>query len=286
LSAGAETRGAAAARRWGKPVLLALSVIGVFTVPYFLVVLSPDLSFGYDAYAYWSVDPANPYVLSTGSVSTFGAFRYTPVIAWLFAPFGLLPWPVFLVGWTAFLLALLAWMGRRYTLALLAFAPIVFELHYGNINLVIAAIVVAGFRWPALWSLVILTKPTAAIALLWFLPRRWRAIAVAFGAAALIALPSLVARPDLWTQWVSATLGSAGQPQPLPVLWRLPFAAAVALWGGLTGRAWAVPVAATIAMPQTWWTSLAVLAAVPATLTRVRVHGARAVGPATDPADP
>jgi hypothetical protein len=247
-------------------VLIALSVIGLISLPYFLIVLSPGLSFGYDAHAYWSVDPSDPYRLSAGSLSAFGAFRYTPPIAWLFAPFGLLPWPVFLVLWTAFLLAVLAWTGRRYALALLAFAPIMFEVNYGNINLIIAACIVAGFRWPAAWSFIILTKPTAAIGLLWFLPHRPRAILIAVGVTLVVAIPTLVLRPDLWAEWFRVTLGSAGQPQPLPVIWRLPFAAAIALWGGVSRRKWTVPIAVTIAMPQTWWTSLATLAALPATL--------------------
>jgi hypothetical protein len=46
-------------------------------------------------------------------------------------------------------------------------------------------------------------------------------------------------------------------------LWlRLPIAAAVVIWGARTDRPWAVPVAATIAMPVVWVATLSVLTAV------------------------
>ncbi len=49
-----------------------------------------------------------------------------------------------------------------------------------------------GFRYPAAWSLILLTKITPGIGLLWFAVRReWRALAIALGATAAIASVSL-----------------------------------------------------------------------------------------------
>ena len=45
----------------------------------------------------------------------------------------------------------------------------------GNIHLLLGAVIVAGFRWPWLWALPLLTKVTPGVGLLWFaLRREWR----------------------------------------------------------------------------------------------------------------
>ncbi len=77
------------------------------------------------------------------------------------------------------------------------------ELWGGNITLLIALAVVAGFRWPAAWAFVLLTKVTPGVGLLWFAVRReWRSLAMALGATlAVVAVSSLVA-PGLWRDWV------------------------------------------------------------------------------------
>ena len=49
------------------------------------------------------------------------------------------------------------------------------ELAGGNISLLLAVAIVVGFRWPAAWAFVLLTKVTPGIGLLWFVVRReWR----------------------------------------------------------------------------------------------------------------
>ncbi len=245
---------------------LVLTVIGLVAVPY-LIARGPN--FGYDAHAYWSLDLADPYT-GPAALSTADAFRYAPPIALLMAPFHLLPWPVFLAAWTGLLYLAVAWLGRWWWgFALIAFAPVAMEMHYGNINLFLAVAIAASFRWPALWALVLLTKPTAAIGLLYPLARRqWRAVGVALGVTAVLCVASLLVRPDLWTGYVAMLISDAGVPQPIPLALRLPVAAVVVLWGALTNRRWTVVVGATIALPQSWWTNLALLAAVPRTLDR------------------
>jgi hypothetical protein len=85
------------------------------------------------------------------------------------------PWPAFLAAWTLLLLAVLRWLGGRWTLPLLFFPPVLGELWLGNVNLLIGAAIVIGFRWPAAWSFVILTKLTTGIGLVWCLVRALRA---------------------------------------------------------------------------------------------------------------
>ena len=56
---------------------------------------------------------------------------------------------------------------------------------------------------------------------------------------------------------------------PVPLLVRLPLAAALVWWGATTDRRWTVPVAATLALPTIWIHGLAMLVAAPlAELTR------------------
>ena len=73
------------------------------------------------------------------------------------------------------------------------------ELAGGNIHLLLAAAIVLGFRWPAAWSIVLLTKITPGIGLLWFVVRgEWRNLFIALGATALIVAVSFVILPEAW----------------------------------------------------------------------------------------
>src|SRR4029078_312592 len=110
--------------------------------------------------------------------------------------------------------------------------------------------IVIGFRWPAAWALVLLTKITPGIGLLWFAVRReWRHLAIALFATAAIAAVAVVVRPQEWRDWVDVVIGNAGKggtwaSVPVPLWIRLPLAAALVVWGARTDRAWTVPIAA------------------------------------------
>ncbi len=248
------------------PIWLVLTIIGLLAVPYFIV-LGPD--FGFDAHAYWSIDIADPYP-GLSALDEPNAFLYSPPAALLASFFHYVPWPVFLWSWTALLFLAVGWLGRwRWGLAMVAFAPVAMEIHYGNINLLLAVAIAASWRWPALWTVVLLTKPSAAIGLLYPLIRRdWRAVAIPLSITAVICALSAVVRPDLWVGYVNMLIEASAIPEIIPLLPRLPVAAAVVIWGALTNRRWTVPVAAAIALPQSWWTNFALLAAVPRSLDR------------------
>src|SRR5262245_16572028 len=63
-------------------------VAGLLFLLYLFIIVAPVAgTFGFDAFAYWSVDPDAPYTTGVGGL---GAFNYTPPIARLFAPFGTL----------------------------------------------------------------------------------------------------------------------------------------------------------------------------------------------------
>ncbi len=247
-----------------------LIVAGLLFGGYLFVVVAPTVrTVGFDALSYWDYTMADPYRLTHG---TMGSFVYSPVIARAFAPFSALPWDTFLVLWLALLVGTAIWLGgRRWWLAVFAFPPVALELYHGNVHLLIAAAIALGFRYPATWSFVLLTKVTPGVGLVWFAVRReWRPLLIALGATAALVAISLVIDGRLWLQWLDKELlVSLRQPpeQPqiaIPLLVRLPVAAAVVAWGGLTDRKWTVPLSAAIGLPVLWLAGFSILAAIPA----------------------
>jgi hypothetical protein len=142
------------------------------------------------------------------------------------------------------------------------------ELAGGNIELLLAVAIVLGFRWPATWAFVLLTKVTPGVGLLWFVVRReWRSLAIVLGATAAIAAVSIVLAPAAWAQWPSVLAGIAGRSGtwaavPIPLVVRLPFAVALVVWGARTNRRWTVPVASMLALPALWYGGFSMLLAV------------------------
>ena len=242
--------------RFGKPLLVGLLALGYLVSAALALSLARLGQFGYDVYAYWAVDLGHLYEQDLPSLGGLGAFHYSPAIAQVFALFHGLPWFVFLFGYEALLVGTVIWLGWRWTPLLFAFPPLILELYAGNINLLLAAAVALGLRHPAAWAFVFLTKVTPGIAVIWFAARReWRKLGIALGATAAIVAVSFALAPSLWTAWFTVLTTLQGQAEgelPIPLLVRLPVAAAVVWWGAVTDRRWAVPVAATIATPVLW----------------------------------
>jgi len=236
---------------------------------------------GQDAYCYWQATLTDPYAHSDWNDPI--AYVYSPAFLQLLAPLKLLPWQAFMAAWTAILILAVRFLtGPRLLAAGLLFPFAAMEVAGGNVSLLLAAAIVIGFRWPAAWSIVLLTKITPGIALLWFAVRReWRSLAIALGATAAIALVSFVLMPDQWRTWVdvvirNAMAGKSGTWAAVPIpLWiRLPFAVAVVVWGARTDRRWTVPVASMLALPALWYGGLSMLLAVIPLLRRAPSAGA------------
>lgn len=244
-----------------------LVIAGLLFAAYLFVVVAPQQgTVGFDAYAYWSVDPQDPYAQTAGAL---GAFPYSPVAARFFSLFGWMSFVDFWWLWTAVLVATVIWLGWRSALVVLAFPPVALELYHGNVHLLMAAAIALGFRYPAAWLVVLLTKVSPGVGLLWFAARgEWRRLAIALGVTGAIVGVSLLVDPQLWVEWIRDSLlqtagGTAlGQfSLPLSIWIRLPIAAIVVVWGARTDRAWTVPVASTLALPILWPSGFAVLAA-------------------------
>jgi hypothetical protein len=260
--------GRAAWARWKDPFWLALTVVGILAIPW-IVWSNRDLHtiIGFDAFATWDLNFKNLYGIQ---YMDLGAFRYSPAYAQAFFWAHLLPWELFaalFIGASLFILW--RWAGR-WTIALIALPPVALELYHGNIHLFMAAAMVVGFRYPSAWAFPFLAKVTPGIAVLWFAgARQWRNLAIALGTTAAIAAVSLVIAPQQWIEFAKVNAAAFAyfdppRPYPIPVsfLIRAPLAAAIALWGGWTGRRWTVPVAATIALPIIWVHGLSMLVAI------------------------
>jgi len=221
---------------------------------------------GQDARCYWVPGFDAPYALSEWTAPI--AYVYSPAFLQLLAPLKVLAWEPFLAIWTVILLIAVRFLSgpRLFALAVLVSVP---ELIGGNIHLLIAVAIVVGFRYPAAWSLVLLTKITPGVSLLWFAVRReWRSLAIALGATAAIVAVSLVISPRSWLEWFGVVDSSVGKTSgtwaalPVPLWFRLPIAVAVVAWGARTNRRWAVPVAAMLALPALWYGGLTILLAI------------------------
>jgi hypothetical protein len=228
--------------------------------------------FGLDSHAYWSAWRNGLY---SAAPEQRDAYLYSPAFAQVLAPLVvLLPLSAFTALWTAINFAALWWLVGRLALPSLFFLPISFEIISGNVHLLYAAAIVAGFRYPATWALMLLTKITPGVGLIWFGVRReWRSLAIALGVTAVIVAVSFLVDRTSWEQWIGVLrtdLTGAGQASFSTVGWylavplapRLVVAAAIVAVAAWTHRRWLVPFAVVVSLPVVWLNGLAVLAAV------------------------
>ncbi len=253
--------------RWRPAVRTILVVTAVVLACGFVIALFASgpgkTGFAFDTRSYWGFPRMQLYP-GPGTDDGYGFYRYSPA----FVPFLLfasaVPWPVFAVGWIALLVGVYIWMAGDDRWPLLVFVPVLFEFYLGNIHLLLAMAIVLGFRWPATWAFVLLTKITPGIGLWWFLVRReWRSLGIALGATAAIVAAGLLVSPGVWRDWyvsLSVTGPAIGTNQvPLPLALRLLAALLLVTWGARTDRRWTVVVAGTLALPTLWFHGLAML---------------------------
>ena len=206
-----------------------------------------------DARCFYDVDPAAPYWKRDY------AFFYSPAAAQAMIPLQAFTFEAFTaVLRAAELAALIALTGPLLPLVVF-WSPVASEINAANINLLIVAVAVWGFRWPALWSFVLLTKVTPGVGILWFAIRReWHELAVALAATLVIVALSLACAPVLWFEW-PAYLATVDPSEGAPLWGRVLAAAAIVVWGARTGRPWTLVVAVTIALPRLYLQTPAML---------------------------
>ena len=219
---------------------------------------------GQDAYCYWQAPLADPYARSDWTDPV--AYVYSPAFLQLLTPLTVLPWQAFLGAWTLVLLAGVRFLTGGFWFAFgVVFA--LMELAGGNISILIAVAMVVGFRWPAAWAFVLLTKVTPGIGLLWFVVRReWNSLAIALVATAGVFVVSAMFMPGAWSDWITVLSTVSGRDGtwaavPIPLIARLPVAVVLVVWGARTDRRWTVPVAGMIALPALWYGGFSMLLA-------------------------
>jgi hypothetical protein len=220
---------------------------------------------GMDARCYWVPSLSNPYLNSTWTDQI--AYPYSPAFLQILQPIRLLPWQLFMAVWAAILMAAMVYLtGPRLILLGLAFFGLM-EIWGGNIELLIAVAIVLGFRWPATWAFVLLTKITPGVGLLWFAVRReWRALAIALAATVALVAVSAAIQPNTWLAWRDVLVSNAGKngtwaAVPVPFLVRFPIAVVLVVWGARRNRRWTVPVSAMLALPALWYGGLSIMLA-------------------------
>ena len=247
----------------GISLAMLLAAISTGIVVQVLVLLTLSGGDPVDALCYWLIDPSNPYPLDRKEFQ----FVYPPVVAQII-------WPLLFLTFEAFTFVLrvievvsLVLLTGPLAGALIFTTPVASEVNAANINLLIAVVMVLGFRWPALWVIPLLTKPSMGVGLVWFIVRgEWRKAAIPIGIAGLLAGASFLFDQRLWFEWVNflaTNTPPVGEwPYPWPIWARFPISLALVVWGAKTQRPWTVAVASAFALPRLYFLSPAMLIAV------------------------
>ena len=242
-------------QRWARPARDGAILAGA---AFALLIAAGKLPFAVDAHAYWASDPFHPY--SAAALSDFDGYFYSPAFTQVLGPLHALPWPIFAGLWTFMLVLVLAGVTGPLLALVILLPPVFMELAVGNIHVLIGAAIAIGFRWPAAWAFILLTKVTPGICLLWFAVRReWRHLAIALVATAVIFGVSFAIAPGAWFGWFDVLVSRSGAPGPdlglynvVPLVVRMPIAIVLVVWGARTDRPWVVPIAAILALPVIW----------------------------------
>lgn len=205
--------------------------------------------------------PANWLSLEYGYV-------YPPPFAQFLYPFHLLPFEVAAVLWSVVCFLSLWYATRALALPVIVLGfvgvaldlprPTTISLEYallGNIQWPIVAAIVASARWPAFWSVALLTKIGVGVGVLWPIFRReWRHAAVAFGTASVVCLVSFLLSPAAWFEFVRFSIDNYGGPSLVPIVGppfpvRVALAIALVFVASRINRRWLVYIACGIAIP-------------------------------------
>ena len=245
---------------WAAAGVMAALVFDVWLVP-----LMTKWMAGTDLFPAWSVNLADPWARSSGSLTGYGLFRHSPAIAQVASLIGWIPWLSAQLAFLAVqLAAIIAMAGRRWPYVVL-FPGVFWNLYIGNVDVLMAAAIVWGFRYPGLWSFLFITKITPGIGVLWFAFRgEWRKLAIALGTTALIVAISFALAPDLWFRWIQDLQDWMRLPQMEgvpPLIPRVALAVVVVWYAARTDRRWVLPIACLIAVPNPWFVTFAILGA-------------------------
>jgi hypothetical protein len=252
---------------WARLSLAAAILLGaVFGMAQVAGTLAVPMDFA----SYWRADVAQLYVASWDDPAL--TYVYPPPMAQLLAPLHVIPLAVAIVAWTTMSFACLWYCLREWTLPVVAVGTVSLLLPrdnllasvlsgpmsavlLGNVNIVIAAAIVAAIRRPEWWAIAAVLKVGTGIGIVWHPARgEWRGFIRVVGLLALIGGASFALAPSLWVDWLSFVIhnphGSRLVPVVGPPLWtRIIAAIALTVYAARTDRAWLLPIACAIANP-------------------------------------
>jgi hypothetical protein len=220
--------------------------------------------------SYWRANLDHLYVASWDDPAL--TYLYPPPMAQLLAPFHVIPFGIATIAWTTLGFVCLWYCVREWTLAVViagvaaillpegslpaqALSGPMSAVLLGNVNIMIAAAVVAAIRRPEWWAVSAVLKVGTGIGVLWHPARgEWRRFIRAVGVLALIGAVSFALAPSLWVDWTAFVVhnpnGSSLVPIVGPPLWiRAVAGVALTVFASRTDRAWVVPLACGIANP-------------------------------------
>ena len=233
---------------------LLLTGIGIVLAAYYWYLLTTTGGSPVDAFQYWQADPNNLY--PHPELLHENGYNYSPAFELVIGWGRLLPLDTFVAVWRAVLLATLVWLAGPWTLLVLFTVPVASEINAANIQLLLAAAIVLGFRggaWPSTWAFVLLTKVTPGVGLLWFvLRRRWRDVVVALSVTGAVVVATFLVWPERWLGWIALLMEGSPPPVPpynLPLIPRLVAAVVIVCLAAWRGWRWPVIVAAMLALP-------------------------------------
>ena len=204
-------------------------------------------------------------------------FVQSPVLALFLRPFGLLPFPVFAVGWTCLAGVAYWWLLRPLPPAprVITFAAACTFALNGNIEWALAVAAVIGVRRPSAWLVAAFTKVAPFLGFGWFVLRRqWRAVAVTAGVGLALVAASAVLLPGAWPAWIGMLRAFGSEPTfggpfvpNVPLLPRLVVAVALLALGTARRQPAVLALVLLLAQPDLQPWALGYLAAAPRLLT-------------------
>ncbi len=188
-------------------------------------------------------------------------------------PLGFIPFPAFAAAWTTVALLTYWWLLRplaapaRVASLLAGFT---FALN-GNVEWLLALMVVIGVTYPSAWLLAAFTKITPFLGFGWYvLWRDWLAVRNTILIGAMLVGITAVLMPDAWGTWIAIVGQVPNQPaqagplMPLiPLAPRLVAAAGLVAWGAWRRQPTTLPLVLILAQPDLEPWMLGYLAALP-----------------------
>ena len=258
--------------RWpvvGRGLLLVALVLGALYSLTHAIWMTGFWGVGWDALAYHQAWDGPLYGKGPGEL---GAYNYSPVFAQVIWPLTLLPWPVFCALSIAAAAVGVAWLCRPLPLLHAGLTCVLCSAQVlsGNIDWLMAVLMVLGITRGTPWLLAAVTKVVSCLGPVWFLARGdWRRLGTFTLALVGLAGLSYALSPQLWHDWVTFLVQYAGREAGmfggwLP-RWPVRFVGAIVLTvvAARLAKPSLLPVAMLLAAPVPGTGTWALLAAIP-----------------------